>query len=222
MLLTFRSYILHLLLLFLYVCIWPPLLSSGQSSWLQIQESGFDSWRYQISREVVGLEQGPLSREYIEELLQRKSSGSGLENREYGRRDPSHWPRGTLYPQKLALTSPTRGGPSAGIVRSRTQTTEFSFFSIYIYIYMSSCFENRTGERSPISILFHLHLFFPNRMLHTHVNPTTYTLRPWWSMQHAAAKGRQLRPPAQGVTTREQNWYEYADRGKAMLHPHAC
>jgi hypothetical protein len=25
-----------------------------------------------------------------------------LENREYGRRDPSRWPRGTLYPQKLA------------------------------------------------------------------------------------------------------------------------
>jgi hypothetical protein len=30
---------------------------------------------------------------------------SGLEIREYGRRDPSRWPRGTLYPQKLALTS---------------------------------------------------------------------------------------------------------------------
>jgi hypothetical protein len=26
----------------------------------------------------------------IEELLGRKSSGSGLESREYGRRDPSH------------------------------------------------------------------------------------------------------------------------------------
>jgi hypothetical protein len=30
---------------------------------------------------------------------------SGLESREYGRRDPSRWPRGTLYAQKLALTS---------------------------------------------------------------------------------------------------------------------
>jgi hypothetical protein len=27
---------------------WPPLLSTGQSSWLQIQRSGFDSWRYQV------------------------------------------------------------------------------------------------------------------------------------------------------------------------------
>jgi hypothetical protein len=52
---------------------------------------------------------------------------SGLESREYGRKDPSQWPRGTLDPQKLALTSPTNGGRSVGIVRSRIQTTEFSF-----------------------------------------------------------------------------------------------
>jgi hypothetical protein len=32
-----------------------------------------------------------------------------------------------LYPQKLALTSPTSGGRSVGIVRSRTKATEFSF-----------------------------------------------------------------------------------------------
>jgi len=31
-----------------------------------------------------------------------------------------------LYPQKLALTSPTGGGRSVGIVRSRTKATEFS------------------------------------------------------------------------------------------------
>jgi hypothetical protein len=55
-----------------------------------------------------------------------KSSGSCLENREYGRRDPSRRPRGTLYPQKLAITSPTSGGRSVGIVRSWTQTMEFS------------------------------------------------------------------------------------------------
>jgi hypothetical protein len=36
------------------------------------------------------------------------------------------WPRGTLYPQKLAITSPTSGGRSVGIVRSQTQTMEFS------------------------------------------------------------------------------------------------
>jgi hypothetical protein len=42
----------------------------------------------------------------------KKSSGSCLENRDYGRRNPSHWPRGILYPQKLAITSPTSSGPS--------------------------------------------------------------------------------------------------------------
>jgi hypothetical protein len=42
------------------------------------------------SFEVMGLERGPFSlMSTAEELVQRKSSGSGLENREYGRRDPS-------------------------------------------------------------------------------------------------------------------------------------
>jgi hypothetical protein len=50
---------------------------------------------------------------------------SGLEIREYSRRDQSRWLRGNLYPQKLALTSPKSGGRSVGIVRLRTQTTEF-------------------------------------------------------------------------------------------------
>jgi hypothetical protein len=57
----------------------------------------------------------------------KKSSSSGLENREYGRRNSSRRPRGTLYPQKLALTSPTSGCRSVGIVRSRTQAKEFVF-----------------------------------------------------------------------------------------------
>jgi hypothetical protein len=95
-----------------------PLWSSGQSSWLQVQRSGFDSRRYQIFWEVMGLERGPFNLvSTTEELFGRKSSGSGLERREYGRRDPSRWPRGTLYPQKLALTSPTSGGCSVDIVR---------------------------------------------------------------------------------------------------------
>jgi hypothetical protein len=106
----------------------PPLWSRGQSSWLQIQRSGFDSLRYQIFWEVVGMERCPLSLvSTIEELLERKSSGFGLEIREYGRRDLLRWPHGTLYPQTLALTSLTSGSRSVGIVRSRTQATEFSF-----------------------------------------------------------------------------------------------
>jgi hypothetical protein len=69
----------------------------------------------------VGLERGPLSLvSTTEELLERNSSSSGLENRDYGRRDPSRWLRNTLYPQKLSLTSPTSGDCSFGIVRSHS------------------------------------------------------------------------------------------------------
>jgi hypothetical protein len=97
----------------LYVCYVeesrPPLWSSGQSSWLQILRSGFDSRRYQIFWEVVGLERGPLS----------------PESREYGRRNPLFWPRNTLYPQKLALTSSISDGHSVGIVCSCFMTFFF-------------------------------------------------------------------------------------------------
>jgi hypothetical protein len=59
----------------------PPMWSSGQSSWMQIKRSGFDSRRYQVFWEVVGLERCPLSFvSTIEELLGRKSSGSVLES----------------------------------------------------------------------------------------------------------------------------------------------
>jgi hypothetical protein len=50
---------------------------------------GFDSWALQ-GKKVVGLERGPLSLvSTTEKLLGRNSSGSGLESREYGRRDSS-------------------------------------------------------------------------------------------------------------------------------------
>jgi hypothetical protein len=63
---------------------------------------GFDSRSYQIFWGVVDLERGPLSLvNTIEELLGRKRSGSGLENREYGRGDPLRWPRDTLYSQNV-------------------------------------------------------------------------------------------------------------------------
>jgi hypothetical protein len=97
-------------------------------SWLQIQRPGFDSRRYQIFWEVVGLERGPLSLvTTTEELLGRKSSCSGLENREDGRRrSAALTTRHPLYLQKLALTSPTSSGRSVGTFRSRAQATEFS------------------------------------------------------------------------------------------------
>jgi hypothetical protein len=76
----------------------------------------------------LGLERGLLNLfSNIEELLGRKSSGSGLEKQEYGRRDPSRWPRDTLYSQKLVLTSLKSAGRSVGIVPSWNEVTEFEF-----------------------------------------------------------------------------------------------
>jgi hypothetical protein len=60
-----------------------------------------------------------------EELLGRKNTGSGLYNGEYRRKDQSRWPSDAFYPQTLALTSPANGDLSVGIVRSRTEATEF-------------------------------------------------------------------------------------------------
>jgi hypothetical protein len=59
--------------------------------------------------------------------LERKSSGSGLEIREYGRRGSvtlTTWH--PLSSNVFALTSSTSCGRSDGILRSRTQATEFS------------------------------------------------------------------------------------------------
>jgi hypothetical protein len=67
------------------------------------------------------------TREYNWGATWKKSSGSCLENREYGRRDLSRWSHGTLCLQKLAITSPTSGSRSVGIVHSWTQTMVFFF-----------------------------------------------------------------------------------------------
>ena len=41
-----------------------------------------------------------------------------------------------LYPQKLALTSPTGGGRSVGIVRVRTKAMEFSLITGYRLLFI--------------------------------------------------------------------------------------
>jgi hypothetical protein len=69
---------------------------------LQIQRPGFDFRRYQIFWQVEGLERGPLSLvSTTEELLGRKCSGSCPENRYYGLRDLTRWPRDTLPSAKV-------------------------------------------------------------------------------------------------------------------------
>jgi hypothetical protein len=47
-----------------------------------------------------------------------------------GRGDPLRRPRNTLYPQKLALTSPTSGSRSVGMVRLRTKSHGVQFIII--------------------------------------------------------------------------------------------
>jgi hypothetical protein len=74
----------------------------------------------------MGLERGPSSFvSTIGELLGRKSSGSGLENREYSLKIPRTDHVTDCIRRKLSLTSPTSGGRSVGIVYSRTEATEF-------------------------------------------------------------------------------------------------
>jgi hypothetical protein len=53
--------IIVIIIIIIIIIIRPPLWSSGQSSWLQIQRIGFDSRLYQIFWEVMSLERGPLS-----------------------------------------------------------------------------------------------------------------------------------------------------------------
>jgi hypothetical protein len=85
------------------------------------RDPGYDTRRYQIFWEIVGLDRGPPSLVRITyELHEWKSSGSG--SRKW-------WL--TSYPQKLALTSPTSDGRSVGVVRLRTKATEFSFMVNY-------------------------------------------------------------------------------------------
>ena len=54
-----------------------------------------------------------------------------------------------LYPQKMALTSPTGGGRSVSMVRSRTKATEFS---LVFLVYMHSMKASRCVHTGPYFI----------------------------------------------------------------------
>jgi hypothetical protein len=71
----------------------------------------------------VGLERGPLSlASTIEELLERKSSGSGLQNRDYGRRESAAL--ATRYPSIRKSWQATSGSRSVSTDQLRTKATE--------------------------------------------------------------------------------------------------
>jgi hypothetical protein len=79
----------------------------------------------------VGLERGPFSLvRKIEQLLERKVAAPVQKTEINGRGDLLRSQRDTLYPLKLALTSPTSGGRSVGIVRWRTKAPELSLVHV--------------------------------------------------------------------------------------------
>jgi hypothetical protein len=97
--------------------------------WLKLwSKSDFESyWSVKSTLRRIRNELFRVSHKPSIRLYGQSANMSGLENREYGRGDPLRWPRDTLYPQKLAITSPTGCGRSVGIVRLRTEATEFVF-----------------------------------------------------------------------------------------------
>jgi hypothetical protein len=79
----------------------------------------------------VGLERGQLSLvRKTEELLERTIATPVYKIETNGRGDSLRWPRDTLYPLKLPLTSPTSGGRSVGVDRWRTKPRSSSVFYI--------------------------------------------------------------------------------------------
>jgi hypothetical protein len=83
-----------------------------------------------LEKKVVGLKRGPLSLvNTTEELLDRKVAAPvwKTENTAVGIRHADHV--APSIRKKLVITSLTSGGGSVGIVRSRTQTMEFSLYN---------------------------------------------------------------------------------------------
>ena len=62
-----------------------------------------------------------------------------------------------LYPQKLALTSPTGGGRSVGIVRLRTKATEF-FFLVHLVGFIIRMYHDARSSERQIHILHLEHI----------------------------------------------------------------
>jgi hypothetical protein len=103
-------------------------------TWKSVSGLHFDNWKT-----VYGLTQtdaAVIAFQNAERINFQHSFGKGERQTSGSRKprfgDPLRWPRDTLYPQKLALTSPTSGGRSVGIVRMRTLATEFSFLFLNV------------------------------------------------------------------------------------------
>ena len=116
----------------LYNLFWPPLWSSGQSFWLQIQRSRVRFPALPDFLSSSGSRTGSTQpREVNWGATWIKSSGSGPENGDY--RPWGSVALTTWHPsiRKSWETSPTGGGRSVGIVRSRTRATEFYYYFFF-------------------------------------------------------------------------------------------
>ena len=103
--------------------------STGQSFWLQIRRSRVRSPALPDLLSSSGSGTGSTQPREVKlrSYLNKKSRGSRFRKQRLmavGTRCANHVT--PLYPQKLPLTSPTGGGRSVGMVRSRTKATEFS------------------------------------------------------------------------------------------------
>jgi hypothetical protein len=160
-----------------------------------------------------------------------------------GRGDLLHWPRDTLYPLKLALTSPTSGGRSVGIVRLRTKTTEF-FFVCYMTIYGDSIYisdaetfkymkqehkscEGRMKYTSYIySIYTNLQLYYPswrykNTICWVITLCSSETAQYFGGTYHLHLRGWRVRPCLH-ERTKYIRWNEHTSWQTLLRTPHSC
>jgi hypothetical protein len=96
-----------------------------------------------------------------------------------------------LFPQKLVLTSPTSSGRSVGIVSSRTQVTEFSFFFFLLYQVNVCSSLGRQTESTPWKTVSNVTLMYNESLLlwigggkRDILNWTSITFRIYWFLTY--------------------------------------